>query len=242
MSQAKIQRVMLETVASALGPALCAQVAFVGGCTTALFLTDAAALHQVRHTEDVDLIVSVLGYGQWHQLQQQLRAQGFRDDPGTDGPICAMWLQGLRVDFTPDDSAVLGFSNQWYPPALKTATAYPLSDTCCMRLVRPEYFIATKLEAWLGRGNDDPEGSQDIEDLLTLFDGRAEIVQDLAMAEPGLRQWCAAQLQALCNKRGFERAIEGTARGNRQREDLIHARIAAITLHDKAGTGHFARN
>ncbi len=227
MNQASIQRMMLETVASALGPDLCAQVAFVGGCTTALFLTDAAALHQVRHTEDVDLIVSVLGYGQWHQLQQQLRAQGFRDDPGTDGPICAMWLQGLRVDFTPDDPAVLGFSNQWYPAALKTATEFHLSDACSIRLVRPEYFVATKLEAWLGRGNQDAEISQDIEDLLTLFDGRAEIVQDLATAEPALRQWCVEQLTTLHSQRGFERAIEGTARGNRQREALIHARIAA---------------
>ncbi len=227
MSQAKIQRLMLETVANALGPELRGQVAFVGGCTTALFLTDAAALHQVRHTEDVDLIVSLLGYAQWHQLQQQLRTQGFRDDPASDGPICAMWLQGLRVDFTPDDPAVLGFSNRWYRAAFKTAFDFQLSDACRIRLIRPEYFIATKLEAWLGRGNQDPEGSQDTEDLLSLFDGRAEIVQELAMADPELRQWCAGQLQALCKMRGFERAIEGTARGDRQREDLIHARIGA---------------
>ena len=63
--------------------------------------------------------------------------------------------------------------------------------------------------------------------MLTLFDGRAEIVHDLAMADPALRQWCATQLDTLHSQRGFERAIEGTARGNRQREDLIHARIAA---------------
>ena len=228
MSQAKIQRAMLETVALALGPALCQQVAFVGGCTTALFLTDAFALGQVRHTEDVDLIVGVLGHGQWYGLQQQLRERGFKDDASQDAPICAMRWQGLRVDFMPDDAKVLGFGNRWYRAALESATPYSLSADTSIRLVLPAYFMATKLEAYLGRGMHDPEGSQDIEDLLNLFDGRAAIVQEMTHSTAELKAFFAGQLASLLGQRGFERAVEGTARGNRVREDLIFARIEAV--------------
>ncbi len=47
---------MLETVAQALGRDLCQEVAFVGGCTTALLLTDEFSREEVRYTEDVDLV------------------------------------------------------------------------------------------------------------------------------------------------------------------------------------------
>jgi predicted nucleotidyltransferase len=228
MSQAKIQRAMLEAVALALGDDLRQQVAFVGGCTTALFLTDAFSLEQVRHTEDVDLIVGVLGHGQWYGLQQQLRNQGFTDDMSQHAPICAMRWHGLRVDFMPDDPKVLGFSNRWYPEALRTASPFALSAACTIRLVQPAYFMATKLEAFLGRGQHDPESSQDIEDLLNLFDGRAAIVPEMIDASAELKTFFADQLTQLLAQRGFERAIEGTARGQRSREDLIFSQIEAV--------------
>ena len=54
------QRAMLRRVAEALGEELREQVAFVGGCTTGLLLTDPFTREQVRSTDDVDLIVSVM--------------------------------------------------------------------------------------------------------------------------------------------------------------------------------------
>jgi len=42
---------MIEIVAHALGEELLSEVAFVGGCTTGLLVTD-----------DVDLIINVVGY------------------------------------------------------------------------------------------------------------------------------------------------------------------------------------
>jgi len=44
-----------------MGPELCQQMTFVGGCSTGLLLTDDFAKEQVRHTDDVDLIVHTLG-------------------------------------------------------------------------------------------------------------------------------------------------------------------------------------
>lgn len=49
---------MLEFVATKLGT-LCDEVVFLGGCTTALFMT-APNSPDVRHTLDVDCIVNVI--------------------------------------------------------------------------------------------------------------------------------------------------------------------------------------
>ena len=68
-----VLQLMLETVAKALGPKLCQQMTFVGGCTTGLLLTDDYTREQVRHTDDVDLIVHVMGYIGFHSLQRQLQ-------------------------------------------------------------------------------------------------------------------------------------------------------------------------
>ncbi len=63
---------MIAVVARALGPDLLKKVAFVGGCTTGLLLTDAFSKQQVRHTDDVDLIVHVVGHVGLASLQAQL--------------------------------------------------------------------------------------------------------------------------------------------------------------------------
>lgn len=226
MNQAKLQRQMIEQVALAIGPELLQQIAFVGGCTTALLLTDAVSLAQVRHTEDVDVIVHVVGHLGWATLQSRLRQQGFLDDMHNDGPICAMKLDSLRVDFMPDDPKILGFCNRWYADALRTATPCQITEQVTIRLVHPVYFVATKLEAYLGRGNNDPLGSQDIEDILTLFNGRASLVDELTQAPPALREYVGAQFQQLFNDRNFEFAVQSASEDDAGREALIFERLA----------------
>ena len=141
---------MLRQVAVALGDTLCSQMTFVGGCTTGLLLTDDFSREQVRHTDDVDLIVSVIGYGGFGALQAQLRSQGFKDCNSTDedAPLCAMKLGELRVDFMPDDESVLGFSNCWYQQAMESANQHSLDNDISINLISPVYFVATKLEAY----------------------------------------------------------------------------------------------
>lgn len=136
---------MLRLIAQALGPGLCKQVTFVGGCTTSLLLTDAFTREQVRYTEDVDLIVHVISKMAFADFQRQLRARNFKDpamDSAETTPICAMFLNDLRVDFMPDDERILGFGNRWYRQAMATATPFNLDDTLTINIVHPVYFIA----------------------------------------------------------------------------------------------------
>src|SRR5260370_14907626 len=154
--------VMLETVVKALGDVLRGRLVFVGGCTTALFITDEITLEGVRATDDVDLIVDLVGRAQWAQLQEQLRQKGFAESP-EDDVICRMRLGDLKVDFMPDDETILGFSNRWYAKGIETAVNHPLTDTITIKRLMPEFFLDTKFEAYVCPGNNDLLGSRDIE-------------------------------------------------------------------------------
>jgi len=109
MSNLAIQKQMLKKVSDALGADLLPEMTFVGGCTTGLLLTDTYTQEQVRHTDDVDLIVHVVGTLGFHQLTELLKDRGFKltiPDDDEAMPICAMVLDELRVDFMPDDAQV----------------------------------------------------------------------------------------------------------------------------------------
>lgn len=218
---------MLVLVANALGDELLQQVVFVGGCTTGLLVTDTVTQESIRYTEDVDLITRVMGYPQWATFQEQLKARGFTISPDDD-VICRMRLGELKVDFMPDDASILGFSNRWYSDALEQAQATQLSNGTTIRLISPGHFLATKLEAYLGRGNNDPLSSHDIEDLLNIVDGREELLAELSQASTALKTYIAVQLESLLAHSDFDYAVQTAAGNSAGRENIIFARLEAI--------------
>jgi len=232
MGNWKIQEVMLQRVADALGEPLLREVAFVGGCTTGLLITDDVAREAVRFTDDVDVIVHVMGPGSWYQLQQNLTQKGFQPSP-EDEVICRTRLRSpdgneLIVDFMPDDATVLGFTNRWYADALSCAEDHRLPSGTVIRVVAPAHFLGTKLEAFRGRGNNDPLASRDIEDILNVIDGRPTLGAEIARAPEALRQDIAGGIGQLLLHRDFAYAVQACARNNRQREELIFQRLEAF--------------
>lgn len=224
MNKINTQIDMLSRVATALGDLL-HEVVFIGGCTTGLFLTDELTKEQVRYTDDVDLIVHVGSYSQWNVLVEKLRERGFRESMAED-VICRLMLGDLKVDFMPDDESVLKFSNRWYRDAMKTARDFVINEQLTIKLVDPVYFVATKLEAYLGRGNGDVLASHDIEDLINIFNGREEIVLEIQAAEGELRQFIINELEKLLDDSNFEYVVQNAA-GDSKREKLVFERIEA---------------
>lgn len=228
MTAPEVARKMLLMVATALGHDLLDEVAFVGGCTTSLLVTDEYSLETVRFTDDVDVIVAIVGQLEWYKFQSMLRSRGFTISP-EDEILCRMRLGCLKVDFMPHDGNILGFTNRWYEQALATAEPYQLSDEVTIRILTPPLFIATKLEAYRGRGNNDPLGSKDIEDILTLLDGRAELVEEILKADDEVRLYIAEQLTALMLNSDFDYAVQGSVRSDQARERMIFKQIESIT-------------
>src|SRR6476646_1390015 len=144
---------MLERAAGELAPFL-DEVAFVGGATVALWITDPAA-PEPRPTKDVDLVVEVASRLAWHNFEDRLRAHGLRNDSSSQ-MICR-WIAGidddeLLVDVMPTDASILGFENRWQRPALDHAQTVELPSGQAIRAITPPYLVVTKMEAWNGRG------------------------------------------------------------------------------------------
>lgn len=229
MSVFNVLQDMLKEVAKALGPEMCRRMTFVGGCTTGLLLTDDFTREQVRSTDDVDLIVHVMGPVGFVRLQEQLTQRGFRLSPNEeeDLPICAMKLGELRVDFMPDNDT-LGFSNRWYRDAMATATPYELDPEITINLVSPVYFVATKLEAWKGRGRGDALTSRDIEDILNLIDGRPELLGEIQSAKVEVSTYISQEIAKLLGDNNFEYAVSAQSGGDPDREDLLFERLELL--------------
>lgn len=218
---------MLNAVAVALGDDLRSRLVFVGGCTTALYITDPITLESVRATDDVDLIVDLAGFAAWAELMETLRQRGFAEAPD-ENVLCRMKLGDLKVDFMPADPAILGFSNQWYGRGIETAVTAALDDGLEIRRLTAPLFIATKLEAYRGRGGGDLIGSRDAEDILLLVDGREELGDEIGEADADIKTYIAEQIGGVLGDPNFDHFLQGNIRGPTGRADIIYDRLEAI--------------
>lgn len=203
-SRAAANLLMLELMAKKLGK-LCNEVVFVGGCTTALFITDSAA-PDVRSTLDIDCIVDVISITKYQQFESKLKNQGFKK-PMNEGAY--RWCCGdLILDVMPTDKKILGFGNIWYPAAIKKAVIHQVSDVSIKSVTVP-YFLATKLEAFKDRGKNDFLGSHDLEDIIAVIDGRPELISDISLSDSVLQEYLKKTFSKLLEDLQFTSALPG---------------------------------
>lgn len=184
------------------------ELVFVGGCTTGLFITDEGAA-EVRSTDDVDTIVEASSYAQYNIFSERLQAVGFRIDTSKGAPTCRWVKENTVLDVMPLDEKTLGFTNTWYKPALETAVEREIFPGVIIKVITPPYFCATKFEAFDGRGNGDYLASHDLEDIITVIDGRVELIDEIRQAPENVRSYIAAKTGALLNNRKFLDAVPG---------------------------------
>lgn len=198
---------MIIQVARRLGE-LKDKVVFVGGCATGLFITD-PAMPNIRVTQDVDIIVEIASRREYYRLEEDLRKRGFRQDMQEDAPICRWLIDTIKVDVMPTQSDILGFTNRWYLPAIRHSVQLEIEKTLTIQLVAPAYFLATKLEAFWGRGGGDYMASHDIEDIIAVLDGRPEIVTEIGNSSDDLRKFLADTFRLLLVNSEFRDALPG---------------------------------
>lgn len=203
---------MVELTAYRLGD-LCDELVFVGGCATDLLVTVARA-QQSRATDDVDVVTSATTIRGYHVVESQLEVRGFRRDTSPDAPICRWISEGIVLDLMPSGPGVLGFHNPWYPLAIETAVGVSLPSGRLVRLIRAPEFIATKLEAFEGRGNADFLASHDLEDIVTVIDGRESLLDEVSASQRDLRDYLAQKFSALIATNDFLDALAGHLRGD----------------------------
>lgn len=204
--------IILEAMVKALGD-LSDAVVFAGGCSTGLLVTSVQA-QPIRVTKDVDVVAQVSTTREYHAMEGALRKRGFAHDMSEDAPICR-WLHGsLQLDLMPSVPGILGFHNRWYTYAVESAQAVTLPSGYSIKLISAPAFVATKLEAFKDRGANDYMASHDLEDVITIIDGRITLLDEARATPLGLRQYLAQEIRALIGAPDFLDALPGHLPGD----------------------------
>ena len=220
---------MIIHVAKRLGD-LRDKVVFVGGCATGMFITD-PAMPEVRVTQDVDVIVEVTSRMEYYRFEEELRSRGFKQDMSENTPVCRWLVDVIKVDIMPTQEDILGFSNRWYLPAIKNADLIELENELTIKLVSPPYFLATKIDAFNGRGGGDYMASHDMEDIITILDGRPEIVSEIRSSSDDLKDFLSRTFRILLVNDEFLDSIPGHLspdRASQTRLPLLIKRLGEI--------------
>ena len=218
-----------EAVARRLRPLL-PRFAFVGGCATGLLITDPASA-PVRVTRDVDVIAELASYVEYSTLSEELRSLGFHEDAEEGAPICRWALDDLRLDVMPSTGGPLGFTNRWYVDAVRDSREFELAPDLKIRLVTGPLFLATKFEAFLSRGHGDYYLSHDLEDMMSVIDGRVELADELRAAGQPVRGYLAAKFSTLLDDDDFLESLPGQFPGDdisQERVPLLISRLRSI--------------
>ncbi|MHB1220430.1 MAG: nucleotidyl transferase AbiEii/AbiGii toxin family protein [Gammaproteobacteria bacterium] len=215
-------------MARKLGP-LNEEVVYVGGCSTALFMTDSLLL-DVRPTKDVDCIVDIVSRSEYYKFSKKLEKQGFKQLLN-ESVICRWRYDDVILDVMPTDEEILTFGNHWYKEAITKPIAHQLADELIVKSITAPYLLATKIEAFHARGNRDFLVSHDFEDIINVISGRVEIAEEVNLENEELRNHLKSFFEEMLNDDDFITALpahinEGPA--TEQRLATVTSRIRKI--------------
>ena len=124
--------------------------------------------------------------------------------PDMNGPMCRYSSpKGKMVDFLFPSSEVMGFSNQWYAKVVENPLPYNIQEHPLL-IAQPALYLATKIEAFLSRGETEPFESQDLEDIVALMDGCSELVASFQEQDQDIRKWIGSHLEDIQSQSWFE--------------------------------------
>ena len=201
--------------------------AFLGGSVVNLLL-DHPELTLARPTDDVDVIIEMISGARYSDIEAKLRLVGFGHDMRQNAPKCRWILGGVTVDIMPTEGTGLGLNTAWFAEALATAVVQTIAHSE-LRIVSPVAFLATKYTAYLDRGNHDYYGSHDLEDFVTVVDGRAGIVAEVDRASRELRRFVITSIRRLLSEAKFQDALPGyLAPEEERRIRLLRSKLEGI--------------
>jgi predicted nucleotidyltransferase len=206
-----INIVRLKAVAKILST-LEDEFVFVGGATVSLYATNPELASEVRPTDDVDVVVEIASYADYVKLDKKLRSVGFVNDTAS-GVYCRYRIHGIIVDVMPTDDEAIGFTNKWYPEGFKNSIEVSLYDVISIKIFSLPFFIASKWEAYKGRGKDDFRTSKDFEDLVYIFENVDDLNIQIDQAPDYLQEYFKNEFRGLFTTGKFEEGLYSHLQG-----------------------------
>lgn len=201
------------------------QVIFVGGATVSLYADRLA--DEIRPTDDVDILIELLNYRDYGILETKLFAKGFANDIASK-VICRYKVKGITVDVMPTSEEILGFANQWYKDGFDSAQKVDIGEGYKISVFNPIYFLASKIEAFKGRGNDDGRWSTDFEDVVYLLNNRNAIWEEVRNADDGVKTYIIDFFKYLhSHKYLYEWISVHLGYGEEEQSEIIMGKIGA---------------
>ena len=170
----------------------------------------------MRPTDDVDILTEILNYADYARIDEKLRSKGFSND-AESGIICRYKAKGVIIDVMPTDDKILGFSNKWYPDGYSTAISYALDDKHIIKIFQPEYFLASKLEAFKKRGNNDGRTSTDFEDIVYILNNRSSIWKEFNNASAKVKSYLQTEFSVLLENKYIDEWISANLEFSEQK-------------------------
>ncbi len=201
---------------------------FTGGAIVSLLLSDPAASPPSK-TKDIDLVLEIAGYFEFAAVERILRRSGFSQNPIENMPVVAWYWKNIRVDFLPHQPMeMMSKTNRWFPHLIEEAEWVEVTpDRFAWRASAP-CFIATKFEAFFDRGKGNYLESKDIEDIIAVVDGREELIGEINLASPEIRQFVRAAFGELLETHDFMEAIPQIV-PDELREGIVTDRMRKIS-------------
>lgn len=181
--------------------------AFLGGAVLGVLITDKGAPN-IRTTKDVDVLVNATTRKAYSDLEALLRKAGFKHDTSGDAPICRWIFKDIVLDVMPPSRDVLGWDARWLMQALRSAVVVD-ANTPDIRIVTAPYFLASKIEAFEGRGNNDFISSHDMEDIISVINGRETIVTEIKCSDLELNKFLANKIGCFLKQSLFVESLDG---------------------------------
>lgn len=119
------------------------------------------------------------------------------DDLNKKIVICRYKIHGIIVDIIPTNDSSVGFNNKWYPDGFNQAVDYQIDEQCTIKILSAPYFLATKFEAFKGRGNNDGRMSQDFEDIIYVLENRATIWEEIINSNEEVKNYLRGEFRNL---------------------------------------------
>jgi hypothetical protein len=146
--------------------------------------------------------------------------------------MCRWELWGITVDVMPDREAeFMGLSTRWFSEALQSATVHKIPGGEVAVISAPT-FIATKLVAFTDRGMGDFY-HRDIEDVISIVDGRTSLKEDLEASSRELRAYVSAELTRYLANPGFVDQLPGHLPGDPASQGRLPLLIERLTVISK---------
>ena len=192
------------------------KVVYVGGSVVQFYASDQGAANPMT-TYDVDCVVDLTTYREYHAFEEELHDKNFSNDTSEGAPICRFLFDEEKVDFMPKVDTGIGESNRWYPMGVEHKQSFPINPKTTIYIMPVTYYLASKFEALHS------------EDIVFVVNNCHDLKEEIERSnDDEVKGYLKSEFSILCQRPNFWEEIE-CALDDDDRVDVVAKRMDSIT-------------